>query len=140
MAEPHSAPPSRTEPSYGEHEPIARVIPVPVLLGVFLALLVLTGVTVAATWIDLGDWNLLVAMGIATVKAALVALFFMHLRYDNPFYGLILCTALFFVAVFIALTLLDTREYQPDIRRYEERLSMLPAGSPHHQPLRLGPL
>ena len=101
--------------SHAEHEHLAHVIPLPALLGVFLALLVLTGVTVAATGVDLGRWNLPVAMAIATVKATLVALFFMHLLYDPPLYGMTLCVALLFVALFIAVTLIDTIEYQPDL-------------------------
>ena len=56
-----------------------------------------TVATVAATWVDLGGWNLWIALGIATVKASLVALYFMHLRYDNPFYALIFVTALVFL-------------------------------------------
>ncbi len=76
------------EPS-GGHRALGHVVPVAVLLVVFGALIVLTAATVAATWIDLGGWNLGIALGIATVKAALVALYFMHLRYDHPFHALI---------------------------------------------------
>lgn len=94
---------------------MAHPIPLPTLIGVFLALMVLTFVTVAATWIDLGDWNLWVAMAIATAKAALVALYFMHLRYDNAFNSLLLVTALLFVLLFIGLTLMDTLAYQPQV-------------------------
>jgi len=94
---------------------LAHPIPLPTLIGVFLALMVLTFVTVAATWIDLGDWNLWVAMAIATAKAALVALYFMHLRYDNAFNSLLLVTALLFVLLFIGLTLMDTLAYQPQV-------------------------
>jgi len=109
MTDPNAAPPE------GEHPPAAvHVVPVPVLVGVFLALMVLTYLTVEATRFDLGGWNLVIAMGIATLKAALVAMFFMHLLYDKPFNALIFVAALVFVAFFIALTLLDTLEYQPD--------------------------
>ena len=102
-------------PAAGGHEEIAHVVSRPILLAVFAVVLTLTVVTVAATWIDLGGWNLWIAMGIATVKAALVALYFMHLRYDNPFYALIFVTALTFLAVFLSLTLLDTLQYAPNI-------------------------
>jgi len=98
------------------HPHSGHVVPVGVLLAVFFALTVLTVVTVAATWVDLGEWNLAIAMVIATVKAALVALYFMHLRYDHPFNALILVTALAFLGLFISVTLLDTVEYQPALR------------------------
>ena len=94
----------------------AHVVPAAVLLAVFAALLGLTYLTWAATWFDLGAWNLWLAMGIATAKAALVALYFMHLRYDPRFYALVLALALLFVLLFVCLTLLDTLEYYPDIQ------------------------
>jgi len=100
-----------------EHQSIGHVVPLWVLFGVFVALIALTVLTVAATWVDLGAWNLAVAMGIATVKAALVALYFMHLRYDKPLHGLIFVTALAFLALFIGLTLMDTMEYQGEIQQ-----------------------
>jgi cytochrome c oxidase subunit 4 len=102
-------------------EEIAHVMPAPVLLAVFFGLILLTIVTVAATWIDLGGWNVAVAMAIATVKATLVAMYFMHLRYDAPLHGLMLLVAVVFVALFILVTLLDTLQYQPDVEQYRER-------------------
>jgi cytochrome c oxidase subunit 4 len=112
----HRAPDAPSEPADGPHEALAHVVPVSVLLAVFAALLALTCVTLAATWFDLGVWNLWLAMGIATVKATLVALYFMHLRYDHSFYALVLAVALLFVLLFIGFTLLDTVQYYPDIR------------------------
>jgi cytochrome c oxidase subunit IV len=102
-----------------------HVMPVPVLLAVFAALLLLTFVTVAATWFDFGGWGLGIAMGIATLKAGLVALYFMHLRYDHPFNAIIFLTALVFLAIFVSITLLDTLEYQGDIQRQQESLETL---------------
>jgi len=97
-----------------------HIVPLAVLLAVFAALLVLTAATVAATWVDLGAWNLAIALGIATAKAALVALYFMHLRYDNPFYALVFVAALVFLALFLVLTLLDAVAYQPDIEQFRQ--------------------
>ena len=107
-------------PSPAGHAKLAHVMPVWMLLAVFFALMALTLLTVAATWVDLGGWNLAVAMGIATVKASLVALYFMHLRYDHPFNGLLFVVALAFLATFIGLTLLDTLEYQPDVNAVQQ--------------------
>lgn len=83
------------------------------LLKVWGALVVLTVVTVAVTWVDLGPFNLLVAIGIAGLKATLVALYFMHLRWDRPLNGVVFLTAILFVVLFIGITLFDTLEYKP---------------------------
>jgi len=98
------------------HHAGGHVVPGHVLVAVFIALLVLTALTVAATWVDLGPGNLFVAIGIATVKAALVALFFMHLRYDHPFYGLVFTLAILFLALFLGLTLVDVRQTFPEVQ------------------------
>lgn len=114
---------SPTDHAEADHPAMGHVMPVPVLLGVFVTLLVLTFVTVAVTWIDLGPWNLWAAMAIATVKASLVALYFMHLRYDHPFNAVIFLAALVFLALFLSLTLLDTHEYQHEIERFVQEQS-----------------
>ncbi|MCR4413349.1 MAG: cytochrome C oxidase subunit IV family protein [Thermoguttaceae bacterium] len=97
-----------------------HVVPLGVLLAVFAALIFLTCVTVWVAGIDLGEWNLFGALAIATVKAALVALYFMHLRYDSPFNALLFVTGLAFLALFLGLTLLDAVAYQPDIETFRE--------------------
>jgi cytochrome c oxidase subunit 4 len=106
------------------HDHGAHVLPVGVLLGVFAVLIVLTVATVAVTWIDLGPWNLVAALGIATFKGSLVVLYFMHLKYDSPFNGLIFVAALAFLALFLLLVLLDASQYQPDIQSYRDALSL----------------
>jgi cytochrome c oxidase subunit 4 len=92
-----------------------HVVPASLLLAVWAGLMVLTVVTVAATWVDLGRLNLLLAMVIATVKASLVALFFMHLRWDKPFNAVVFIGSLFFVMLLVVLALLDTITYQPEL-------------------------
>lgn len=86
-----------------------------VLIGTFLALIGLTILTVGSSYFPLGHWDVVVAMAVATVKALLVAVFFMHLRYDKPLNSLLLVFSLFFVALFIGLTLIDSEQYQPEI-------------------------
>ena len=76
-------------------------------LAVWGALMVLTALTVGAAQLNLGSFNLPLALGIATVKAALVALFFMHLFYDDKFNLVILVAGMLFVIVFAALTVSD---------------------------------
>ncbi len=75
----------------------------------------LTWVTVAATFFDLGNVNIMIALGIAVVKSSLVVLYFMHLRYDNPFNGIIFIASILFVMLFIGFLLIDTKEYAPEI-------------------------
>lgn len=105
----HQTHPSRT-PAVGHEVPWTK------LLAVLLALLVLTWMTIAAYWVDLGALNIWIAMGIATVKASLVVLYFMHLRYDRPFNAIVFVGTLAFVALFIVLTLADTRAYDASKR------------------------
>ncbi len=97
------------------HPEVGHVVPLPVLAGVLGLLLFLTVVTVGATWVDLGRFNIWLALAIATVKAAFVVLYFMHLRYDRPFNGVILITSLALVMLFIGIALTDTREYLPEM-------------------------
>ncbi len=94
-----------------DNEHHAHVTPIKILVGVYVALIGLTAITVAVTQIDLGSLNIWAALFIAAAKAAVVAAFYMHLKYENPFFGQILIGAFFFVALFIGLALLDTREY-----------------------------
>jgi cytochrome c oxidase subunit 4 len=90
-----------------------HVVPPWLLIAVFVALLILTGITVGVTVFDFGRTiNVWIALAVAVAKATLVALFFMHLRWDSPFNGVILVTALFFVALFIGTVILDSKEYQ----------------------------
>ena len=77
-----------------------------VILG---ALLVLTAVTVAAAGIDFGSpsTNVVIAMIIASVKASLVALYFMHLRWDKPLNATIFVGGLCFLGIMLTFTFMD---------------------------------
>jgi cytochrome c oxidase subunit 4 len=89
-----------------------HAVPIWLLLAVFGALLVLTVMTVLVTKFDFGNFNIYVALAIAVVKATLVALYFMHLRWDAPFNSIVLFSALVFVAIFIGTTITDSSEYK----------------------------
>jgi cytochrome c oxidase subunit 4 len=94
---------------------VGHVVPLRILILVWGALIVLTWVTVSATFIDLGNLNIFIALGIAVVKSSLVVLYFMHLRYDNPFHGFVFVTAVLFVMLLIGFALIDTKEYAPEM-------------------------
>ena len=89
------------------HHP--HILPLSVYIGVGSALFILTGITVGVAHIDLGGtWNLIIAMIVATIKATLVALFFMHLLYDNKLYAVVFSIGLFMLTAFIVITMFDT--------------------------------
>ncbi len=101
--------------SHDEHHGVAHVVPVSVLINVFTALIVLTVITVIASYMPFGALETWVALGIATIKAALVAAYFMHLRYDNPLNAVLFVFGLLFVALFVGLILMDVEQYTPDL-------------------------
>ncbi len=96
------------------HPRVGHVVPIQILVAVLGTLLFLTFVTVAATWVDLGRFNIWLALSIAVIKASLVVLYFMHLRYDKPFNAVILITSLVLVILFVGIALTDTRSYKPE--------------------------
>jgi cytochrome c oxidase subunit 4 len=76
--------------------------------GVWIALLVGTYITYKAAFIDLGPFNPVVALGIATVKATLVALFFMHVWHaSEKLTKLVVIAAIFFLFLLLGLTMTD---------------------------------
>jgi len=79
-----------------------------IYLVVWGALVVLTAVTVAVSYVHLGLMNVVVALLIASAKASLVALFFMHLRYESRLVWGFALTPIFFLVLIIAGTLSDT--------------------------------
>ena len=99
---------------------VGHVVSLSVVFGVFAALMVLTTLTVGVSYFDFVPFNLLVALAVATLKATLVGLYFMHLRYDSPFNGLIFVIGLVCLGLFLAITLLDTFSYQADVQRWLE--------------------
>jgi cytochrome c oxidase subunit IV len=82
-------------------------LPIRVYLIIFGALMVLTGVTVWVAFHDFGAWNNVIALGIAATKAALVILYFMHVKYSSRFTGLIVGAAFFWLAILIVFTMGD---------------------------------
>jgi cytochrome c oxidase subunit 4 len=101
------------------HSGLGHVVPLWLLIAVFAALMLLTGLTVAVAQVDLGNVNLYLAMAIATVKASLVVLFFMHLFWDRGFNTMIFIGCLLFVSLFIGITLTDQRASDPTTIRGE---------------------
>jgi cytochrome c oxidase subunit IV len=78
-----------------------------VYLRILLALLVLTATTTSVAFLDLGIWNPVVALAIGCIKAVLVILFFMHIRYSSKLMMLTVASGFFTFIVLITMTLTD---------------------------------
>ncbi|MGE0461681.1 MAG: cytochrome C oxidase subunit IV family protein [Vicinamibacterales bacterium] len=84
-----------------------HVSPKSVYYSIFGALMVLTAITVFAAYVNLGNLNAPVALAIATVKATLVVLFFMHVKYSSRLTKLVVATSLFFLAILLGEMMMD---------------------------------
>ena len=103
-------------------------MPVWMLVAVLGALMGLTVLTVSVTSFDLGSQgNLVVAMVIATIKAALVVTFFMHLLWDKKFHLILFLTAVLFVVLFLSMSITDRGEYQKNIDLYQSTTATTPS-------------
>lgn len=120
MSQPQFAP-------QGAHHDEVHPASMLMLIGVFLALTALTIITVAVAYVDLGELNLFVALGIATIKAMLVSLFFMHLTHESGFNRLAFFSSFIFVALFVSITLMDSGQYQVQVDWKEHVLEAAPA-------------
>jgi cytochrome c oxidase subunit IV len=86
-----------------------HIIPLKLLFSVFGGLVFLTVFTVlTAEFVDLGPFNIVLAIFIAIVKAGLVVTFFMGLMWDNRVNALIFAVGCIFVVVFLTFTIFDT--------------------------------
>src|SRR3954463_8456591 len=86
------------------HVPIPRV---PTLVGVFVTLIVLTVVTTLVSYVDLGTFNVVVALTIAFIKASIVAWIFMGVRYTSSLTKLFVVAGLVWLSILIVLTYTD---------------------------------
>ena len=92
-----------------------HVTPLSVYFGIFGALMALTAITVAVAWVDLGSLNILVALGVAVVKATLVVLYFMHLKYSSKLTWVVMGSGLFWLFMLLTVIMADyaTRGWMP---------------------------
>src|SRR5918996_1250505 len=84
-----------------------HVAPKSLYYGVFLALLVGTGLTVAAAFVDMGAMNNVVMLAIAIAKASLVVLFFMHVRWSTRLTWVVVASGFFWLLILFGLTMSD---------------------------------
>lgn len=76
-------------------------------MGVFVTLLILTGITVAVSLINLGPFSAVIALTIATIKALLVVLFFMEVRYSPKITMAVIIAGIFWLGILLALSMTD---------------------------------
>ena len=100
-----------------EHEEhgLGHIVGYGPLFGTAFALIVLTILTVAVHAVDAGELNIPIALSIAGFKATLVCLYFMHLRWDRPFNGLMLVGSIVFAVLLMVFVLMDSGQYSPQI-------------------------
>lgn len=113
-----------------------HIVPVKVLVGVFLALVALTVVTVEAAKFDTGSLDVIVSMAIATAKATLVVFIFMHLWYDKPLNRLAFFFSIVFAAFFLCMILLDSHAYDDYVSGFQQDQAAIaaPAAAPAAAP------
>lgn len=112
-----------------DHHGDFHIVPIRYLVMTGAALLFLTVITVLAAYVDfteydLNEMNIIVAMAIACVKASLVCLFFMHLRWDRGFNSFVLVSSIAFVGLFIVFAFTDTVEYSEEVEQYQMEVDL----------------
>ena len=112
-----SVPSVPSVPSHSEHalppghhpeDHVPHVTPLKVYFITWAALMVLTIITVAASYVNFGPWNVVIAVVIATIKALTVALLFMHLWFDHKFHAMIMGSSIIFLGIFVSFVMFDT--------------------------------
>lgn len=84
-----------------------HIVPYKIFIIIWILLLFLTFVTVLVSRINLGYFNILVAMIVATSKAALVVLFFMHLKYEDKLFKVMVFISFLVLGIFISFSFFD---------------------------------
>ena len=102
---------------HDEHKPHA--LPISLLIGVWVALMFLTWLTVFTANLKLGEIDFFIAMVIATVKVSLVCLVFMHLWWDKAFHSVLVVSGVLLLFLFLGATLFDRQHYQDSIDAHE---------------------
>ncbi|MGB7844300.1 MAG: cytochrome C oxidase subunit IV family protein [Candidatus Acidiferrum sp.] len=90
-----------------EQEHTEHIVKPGTYVAIITTLLILTGLTVTAAYINLGRFNIVVALGIATLKATLVVLFFMHAKFSPGRTKLVIFAGIFWLLMLLFMTLSD---------------------------------
>lgn len=115
--------PSEGLPTEDHDTHLGHILPLAVYRNTLACLLALTFLTVAVSRFNFGSWNIVVALLVASIKAVLVALFFMHLRYEKKLIVFFAIYPLILLALLIGGTLkdvVDREEVRPLSRAAHE--------------------
>ena len=99
-----------------------HVIAKRIYVGIFAGLIALTALTTAVAYVDLGAFNTVAALVIAACKGTLVALFFMHLKYQPRLTRATVLAGLLWLAILLVITLSDdfTRQWSPTGQSWQQ--------------------
>ncbi|MGH9773600.1 MAG: cytochrome C oxidase subunit IV family protein [Candidatus Acidiferrales bacterium] len=105
-----------------------HVVPIKNYVGVFVALLILTGLTTRIAFINLGPMNTVVALAIAVLKMLLVILIFMHVRRSSGLTKIVIVAGFFWLALLISMTYTDehTRQWSPTPSGWDSSAATVP--------------
>ena len=90
-----------------EHQAEHHIVPVKYYIGVFLVLMVFTALTVWVASKDWGQYNIIVALTIAVIKATAVVLIFMHVRWSSRLTQVIVVSGIFWLFILLSITMAD---------------------------------
>lgn len=89
------------------HDDVKHIVSYKIFTLVWISLLILTAITVWVSRIDLGYLNVVVALVVASTKAFMVIMFFMHLKYESKLFKGVVFLAFLVLAIFIGFTFFD---------------------------------
>jgi len=93
--------------NHSEHDYVGHIIPSKIYYVIWAILMLGTAITVFAATIELGVFNIVLALLIATIKGTLVVLFFMHLRYSDKLTMVTVIASVFWLFILFSLTMTD---------------------------------
>ena len=97
----------RHDEAEGEQHAEHHIVSPMVYLTIFITLLICTGLTVGASYVEMGAWNPVVAIAIGVFKATLVVLFFMHIKYSSKLMKLTVGAGVFTFLILVGMSLSD---------------------------------
>src|SRR5262245_38005831 len=89
----------------GHIDHVEHQLPTTLYYGIFGALIVLTALTVGLAYLNLGQFNIVVALAVAIVKASLVVMFFMHLKYESHLTKVVLGAGIFWLMILLGIVM-----------------------------------
>ena len=94
-------------------EGLGHILDLKVLNTVLFSLFILTAVTVAVSRVDFGHWNMVIAIVIASIKAAIVGTFFMHLKFEGKLILAYVAYPIVILFLLVGGTFVDVADRQP---------------------------